>query len=34
VLSLLAAIGLCLAAGYAPAKKAAATPIVAAIGYE
>lgn len=34
VLSLLAAIGLCLAAGYAPAKKAAATPIVTAIGYE
>jgi putative transposase len=34
VLSLLAAIGLCLAAGYAPAKKAAATPIIAAISYE
>jgi putative ABC transport system permease protein len=33
-LSLLAAVGLCLAAGYGPAKKAAATPIVTAIGYE
>jgi putative ABC transport system permease protein len=32
--SLLAAVALCLAAGYAPAKRAAATPVVAAIGYE
>jgi putative ABC transport system permease protein len=32
--SLLAAVGLCLAAGYVPAKNAAATPVVAAIGYE
>jgi putative ABC transport system permease protein len=33
-LSLIAAVGLCLAAGYAPAKQAAATPVVTAIGYE
>jgi len=32
--SLLAAVALCLAAGYVPAKRAAATPVVAAIGYE
>jgi putative ABC transport system permease protein len=32
--SVFAAVGLCLAAGYAPAKQAAATPIVSAIGYE
>ncbi len=34
LLSLLASISLCLAAGYGPAKQAAAKPIVAAIGYE
>lgn len=33
-LSLVAAVALCLAAGYGPAKQAAATPIVSAIGYE
>jgi ABC-type antimicrobial peptide transport system permease subunit len=32
--SLFAAVALCLAAGYGPAKQAAATPIVSAIGYE
>jgi putative ABC transport system permease protein len=32
--SLVAAVGLCLAAGYVPAQRAAATPVVAAIGYE
>lgn len=34
LLSLFASIILCLAAGYGPAKQAAAKPIVAAIGYE
>lgn len=34
ILSIFAAILLCLAAGYGPAKQAAATPIVSAIGYE
>jgi ABC-type lipoprotein release transport system permease subunit len=29
-----AAVALCLAAGYGPAKKAAAMPVVSAIGYE
>jgi putative ABC transport system permease protein len=33
-LSLLAAVGLCLLAAYGPAKQAAATPVVTAIGYE
>jgi ABC-type lipoprotein release transport system permease subunit len=33
-LSLVVAVALCLAAGYGPAKQAAATPIVSAIGYE
>jgi putative ABC transport system permease protein len=33
-LSLFASVFLCLAAGYGPAKQAAAKPIVAAIGYE
>jgi putative ABC transport system permease protein len=33
-LSLVAAVFLCAIAGYGPAKRAAATPIVAAIGYE
>ncbi len=32
--SLVASVGLCLLAGYGPAKRAAATPIVGAIGYE
>jgi putative ABC transport system permease protein len=32
--SVFAAVLLCLAAGYAPAKQAASTPIVSAIGYE
>jgi len=32
--ALVAAVLLCLAAGYGPAKQAAATPIVSAIGYE
>jgi putative ABC transport system permease protein len=32
--ALVAAVMLCLAAGYGPAKQAAATPIVSAIGYE
>jgi putative ABC transport system permease protein len=32
--ALIAAVLLCLAAGYGPAKQAAATPIVGAIGYE
>jgi putative ABC transport system permease protein len=32
--ALIAAVLLCLAAGYGPAKQAAATPIVSAIGYE
>jgi putative ABC transport system permease protein len=32
--SVFAAVALCLAAGYAPAKQAASTPIVSAIGYE
>jgi putative ABC transport system permease protein len=32
--SVFAAVVLCLAAGYGPAKQAAATPIVSAIGYE
>jgi putative ABC transport system permease protein len=32
--SVLAAVLLCLAAGYGPAKQAASTPIVSAIGYE
>ena len=32
--SLAASVGLCLLAGYGPAKKAAAMPIVSAIGYE
>jgi putative ABC transport system permease protein len=34
LLALLAAILLCLAAGYVPARRAASTPIVSAIGYE
>lgn len=34
VLSVAAAVLLCLLAGYGPAKRAAATPIVTAIGYE
>jgi putative ABC transport system permease protein len=34
MMSLLAAVILCLLAGYGPAKQAAATPIVTAIGYE
>jgi putative ABC transport system permease protein len=34
VLSIMASILLCLAAGYGPAKQAASTPIVTAIGYE
>jgi putative ABC transport system permease protein len=34
VLSIIASVGLCLLAGYAPSKQAAATPIVTAIGYE
>jgi putative ABC transport system permease protein len=34
VLSVFGAVVLCLAAGYGPAKQAAATPIVSAIGYE
>ncbi|MDH3445109.1 MAG: ABC transporter permease, partial [Deltaproteobacteria bacterium] len=34
IFSLIAAVLLCLASGYAPAKQAAATPIVSAIGYE
>jgi putative ABC transport system permease protein len=33
-LSVIAAVLLCLSAGYGPAKRAAQTPIVAAIGYE
>jgi putative ABC transport system permease protein len=33
-LSLIASVLLCVIAGYGPAKRAAATPIVAAIGYE
>jgi putative ABC transport system permease protein len=33
-LSIVASVVLCLAAGYWPAKQAASTPIVAAIGYE
>jgi putative ABC transport system permease protein len=33
-LSLIASVVLCVIAGYGPAKRAAATPIVAAIGYE
>jgi putative ABC transport system permease protein len=33
-LSVIAAVLLCLLAGYAPAKQAASTPIVTAIGYE
>jgi putative ABC transport system permease protein len=33
-LSLVAAVALCLAAGYVPAKQAAAIPVVTAIGYE
>jgi ABC-type antimicrobial peptide transport system permease subunit len=32
--ALIAALALCLAAGYGPAKQAAATSIVGAIGYE
>ncbi len=32
--SVLAAVALCLLAGYGPAKQAASTPIVTAIGYE
>jgi putative ABC transport system permease protein len=32
--SLVAAVLLCLAAGYGPARQAASTPIVSAIGYE
>jgi ABC-type antimicrobial peptide transport system permease subunit len=32
--SLVASVILCLAAGYGPAKQAAALPIVSAIGYE
>jgi ABC-type antimicrobial peptide transport system permease subunit len=34
VLSVVASVLLCLLAGYAPAKEAAATQIVTAIGYE
>ena len=34
VLSILVSVILCLLAGYGPAKQAAATPIVSAIGYE
>jgi len=34
VLSLVASVVLCLLAGFGPARRAAATPIVAAIGYE
>jgi putative ABC transport system permease protein len=34
VLSLVAAVALCLAAGYGPAKQAASTPVISAIGYE
>ena len=34
VLSVVASVILCVIAGYAPSKQAAATPIVAAIGYE
>jgi putative ABC transport system permease protein len=34
VFALIAAVILCLAAGYGPAQQAAATPIVSAIGYE
>jgi putative ABC transport system permease protein len=34
VLSVIAAVILCLVAGYGPSKQAAATPIVTAIGYE
>ena len=33
-LSVVASVILCVMAGYAPAKQAAATPVVAAIGYE
>jgi ABC-type antimicrobial peptide transport system permease subunit len=33
-LSVTASVVLCLLAGYSPAKQAAATPIVTAIGYE
>ncbi len=33
-LSLVSAIALCLAAGYGPAKQAASTPVISAIGYE
>ena len=33
-LSLLSAVVLCLAAGYGPAKQAASTPVISAIGYE
>jgi putative ABC transport system permease protein len=32
--SVFAAVALCMVAGYAPAKQAASTPIVSAIGYE
>ena len=34
VLSLFGAVVLCLAAGYGPAKQAASTPVISAIGYE
>jgi putative ABC transport system permease protein len=34
VVSVIASVVLCLLAGYAPAKRAASTPIVTAIGYE
>jgi putative ABC transport system permease protein len=34
VLSVVVSVLLCLVSGYAPAKRAAATPIVTAIGYE
>lgn len=34
LLSVFASVVLCLAAGYGPAKQAAAKPIVAGIGYE
>jgi putative ABC transport system permease protein len=34
VVSIIASVGLCLLAGYAPSKQAAATPVVTAIGYE
>jgi len=34
VLAIAASVVLCLLAGYVPAKRAAATPIVSAIGYE